>query len=151
MVTFPYDKYFRAERLNYKHSIKPKLWCLFLHCLFVFVCSNFFLDGGATREYFTCMKMLPLPVNGCKFSPLLGTQCHWPLKGFFWHATSTVTRDIHIHGYIRGSVTFTAAELHVTTFRTTLSYMREERSTVWTIAAVCFHFRTKWICKSLLS
>ena len=39
---------------------------------------------------------------------------------FFFHATSTVTRDIHIHGYIRGSETFTSVNVWQRSFMSLL-------------------------------
>ena len=41
--------------------------CLFV-CLFVY---------RPIREFFTHMEMSPLPVKGCKFWPMLGTNGHW--------------------------------------------------------------------------
>ena len=80
-----------------------------------FCCCLFGLLGifSPTREFFTHMETSPLPVNGCKFWPMLGTLAteQW---GFFslpylqWHGASVY------NGHHRGLVTFTLVAERVT-------------------------------------
>ena len=58
---------------------------------YLFVC----LYGvySPTREFFFHMETSPLPVKGCIFWPMLGTNGHWAVR-VPWHATPTVTQDI---------------------------------------------------------
>ena len=127
MVTSPYDKYFGAERLKYKHSIKLRLWCLFLHCSFVFVCSEFcfFLFGGGGVQLENMLHVWKC--YHCRWRAAifhlysaLNAIDHWRFGGFFcmphllWHGIS-----------IRGSVTFTSFNVWQRSF---VSQLLEQRS-----------------------
>ena len=54
-----------------------------------------------TLEFFNPMETTPLPMNGCKFWPILGCLGHWAVRGFhvLWHGTSVY------NGYLLGPVT----------------------------------------------
>ena len=47
-----------------------------MFCLFVFVFCP-------TREIFTRMETLPLPVRVCKFWPMVGTYCLWAVRHIY--------------------------------------------------------------------
>ena len=64
----------------------------FLTLKTVWICL-FFEVFCPTREFFTHLETSPLPVKGWKFWPILGTYCHWAVRGL-WRATPTVTWDI---------------------------------------------------------
>ena len=51
---------------------KGHRWFFFLVC--------FFGVYRPTRKFFTHMETSPLPVEGCKFWPMLGTYGHWAMR-----------------------------------------------------------------------
>ena len=38
--------------------------------------ANGFGEKHVFNEFFTHLEMTPLPLKGCKFSPMLSTDCH---------------------------------------------------------------------------
>ena len=61
--------------------------------MFFYVC----LSGvfRPTQEFFTHLEMSPLPLNGCKFWPMLSTYGHWAVR-VLKRATSTVRGHLFI-------------------------------------------------------
>jgi hypothetical protein len=49
------------------------------------------------QEFFTEMQTTPMPMKGCKFRPMLGTQGLWAGRDLH-HATLTVTRNLCFSG-----------------------------------------------------
>ena len=56
-----------------------------------FICICLFGVLRPTREFFTDFEMSPLPVNGYKFLPMLGTHGHWSVR-VLQRTTPSVTR-----------------------------------------------------------
>ena len=91
---------------------------LFIFLLFSFLYLNvtydvrwnsFCIFGGfrPTRECFTHLETLPLPVKGCKLWPTLGSHGHWAVRFFsvphlLWHGVSVY------NGHFRRTVTLTS-------------------------------------------
>ena len=59
------------------------------------MCNFLFGVFRPTREFFTHIETSPLPVNGCKFWPMLGTYGHWAVRVLQCSAP-TVTREIRL-------------------------------------------------------
>ena len=85
----------------------------------LFVCL--FGVYGLTQEFFTHMETSSLPVNGCKFSTLLGTRGHWAVRDL-QRATHTVSlfimvisEDCDTHTYCRA---FSSGAVTTCFFRT---------------------------------
>jgi hypothetical protein len=65
-------------------------------CLFV---------SSRTNNFSAIWRLSPLPVQGCKFRPMLGTQALWAGRGLY-RATPTVTRGLGLYGLIRKTGTY---------------------------------------------
>ena len=60
-----------------KYDWRPIFWRRRQNVSCVWLFGFFFRP---TRELFTNMEKSPLPVNGCKFWPMLGTHGHWAAR-----------------------------------------------------------------------
>jgi hypothetical protein len=63
------------------------------------------------QEYFTHMETSPLPVKGCKFRPMLGSQGLWAGRDLY-RATPAVTRDLGFTGLIQRTAPFSRLLRH---------------------------------------
>ena len=116
--------------------------CLFV-CMFGVYCP--------TREFFAHMETSTLPVRGCKFWPILGTQDHW-VRRVLKCATHTViriillkwssprTRDTHIYcrAFNSGAVTTYFFDLVLSRLGFQPSFCGANALTHCTTAAVVF-------------